>query len=237
MDSSTGQITVKDGTTLDYETTKSYTGNFRYTVESKSMGGNLTINVNDVRAPNVGAPTLTRNSANPATALDVSWTAPTPMTGTTINDYDVRYRADGTNTWTEMPDTTNSTATSTTITGLTSGTDYEVQVRAQIPDEGPGNWSDTSQSGYTSVTRNLAENSPEGYGNVGAKFDVNATDYLSAVNSPWAGPTASKFKLSTDTGYKTAQSAQIQVKDGTSLDYETKSSYSVTLRAVENNLQ
>ena len=170
IDSSTGQVTVKDGTTLDYETTTSYSGTFRYTVENTSVGGNIQINVNDVRAPNVDRPTLAQNSTNPTTALDVSWTAPTPMTGTTINDYDVRYREWTTSTWTEMPDTTNSTATSTTITGLTAGKEYEVQVRAQIADEGPGHWS------HSSVILYLAENTAVN-GNVGGKFNVNATDY------------------------------------------------------------
>ena len=58
IDSTTGQITVKDGTTLDYETKTSYNGNFRYTVASTTAGGDLQINVSDVRAPNVDRPTL-----------------------------------------------------------------------------------------------------------------------------------------------------------------------------------
>ena len=229
IDSSTGQVTVKDGTTLDYETTTSYSGTFRYTVENTSVGGNIQINVNDVRAPNVDRPTLAQNSTNPTTALDVSWTAPTPMAGTTLNDYDVRYREWGTSTWTEMPDTTNSTATSTTITGLTAGKEYEVQVRAQIADEGPGHWSGSSLILY------LAENTAVN-GNVGGKFNVNATDYY-PLSFTLGGTDGSKFKLSTDTGYKTAQSAQIQVKTGNVPNFESKTSYSLTLRAVENNLQ
>ncbi len=229
IDSSTGQITVKDGTTLDYETKTSYSGNFRYTVENTSVGGDIQINVNDVRAPNVDRPTLAQNSTNPTTALDVSWTAPTPMTGTTINDYDVRYREWTTSSWTEMADTTNSTATSATITGLTAGKEYEVQVRSQIADEGPGHWSGSSIILY------LAENTAEN-GNVGGKFNVNATDYY-PLQFTLGGTDGSKFKMSTDTGYKTAQSAQIQVKTGNVPDFESKSSYSLTLRAVENNLQ
>ncbi len=229
IDSSTGQITVKDGTTLDYETKTQYTGNFRYTVAGKSTGGDIRINVNDVRAPNVDRPTLAQNSTNPTTSLDVSWTAPTPMTGTTINDYDVRYRQWGTSSWTEMADTTNSTATSATITGLTAGTEYEVQVRSQIVDEGPGHWSGSSLILY------LAENTAVN-GNVGGKFNVNATDYY-PLSFTLGGTDGSKFKLSTDTGYKTAQSAQIQVKTGNVPDFESKTSYSLTLRAVENNLQ
>ncbi len=229
IDSSTGQVTVKDGTTLDYETKTSYSGTFRYSVENTTVGGNIQINVNDVRAPNVDRPTLAQNSTNPTTALDVSWTAPTPMTGTTLNDYDVRYREWTTSSWTEMPDTTNSTATSTTITGLTAGKEYEVQVRASINDEGDGHWSGSSVILY------LAENTAVN-GNVGGKFNVNATDYY-PLQFSLGGTDGSTFKLSTDTGYKTAQSAQIQVKTGNVPDFESKSSYSLTLRAVENNLQ
>ena len=173
-------------------------------------------------------PTLAQNSTNPTTALDVSWTAPTPMTGTTLNDYDVRYREWTTSTWTEMPDTTNSLTTSTTITGLTAGKEYEVQVRSQIADEGPGHWSGSSVILY------LAENTAVN-GNVGGKFNINATDYY-PLQFTLGGTDGSKFKLSTDTGYKTAQSAQIQVKTGNVPDFESKSSYSLTLRAVENNL-
>ncbi len=228
IDSSTGQITVKDGTTLDYETKTSYSGNFRYTVENTSVGGNIQINVNDVRAPNVDRPTLAQNSTNPTTALDVSWTAPTPMTGTTINDYDVRYREWTTSTWTEWNPNSTSTATSATITGLTAGKEYEVQVRSQIVDEGPGHWSGSSVILY------LAENTAVN-GNVGGKFNINATDYY-PLQFTLGGTDGSKFKLSTDTGYKTAQSAQIQVKTGNVPDFESKSSYSLTLRAVENNL-
>ena len=228
IDSSTGQITVKDGTTLDYETTKSYTGNFRYTVAGKTAGGDIRINVNDVRAPTPDRPTLAQNATNPTTAIDVSWTAPTPMTGTTINDYDVRYREHGTSAWTEMPDTTNSTATSATITGLTAGKEYEVQVRSQIADEGPGHWSGSSIILY--VAENTAVN-----GNVGGIFNVKATDYY-PMGFTLGGTDGSMFKMSTNTGYKTDQSGQIQVKSGTTLDYESKSIYNATLRINEWNL-
>ena len=229
VDSSTGEVTVKSGVTLDYETKTSHKGDFRYTVEGQSVGGKIQVNLNDIRAPTPDRPTLAQNSTNPTTALDVSWTAVNPPTGHTINDYDVRYREWTTSTWTEMPDTTNSTSTRATITGLTAGKEYEVQVRASINAEGDGHWSGSSIILY------LAENTAVN-GNVGGKFNVNATDYY-PLRFTLGGTDGSKFKLSTDTGYKTAQSAQMQVKTGNVPDFESKSSYSLTLRAVENNLQ
>ena len=62
--------------------------------------------------------------------LMVSWTAPADHEAA-IDDYDVRYRTDAeSGEWTELPDATKSTATSSTVTGLTNGTVYQVQVRA-----------------------------------------------------------------------------------------------------------
>ena len=72
--------------------------------------------------------------------LTVDWTAPSGD-GAPIDDYDVRYRADAeSDAWTELPDATKGTATSATITGLTNGTAYQVQVRARA---GDGEWSAT----------------------------------------------------------------------------------------------
>ena len=71
--------------------------------------------------------------------LTVHWTAPTDD-GAAIDDYDVRYRPDSeSGDWSELPDETNSTTTSATITGLTNRTAYQVQVRAD-----DGAWSATA---------------------------------------------------------------------------------------------
>ena len=80
------------------------------------------------------APTLTPGDGQ----LGVGWTAPADN-GAPIDDYDVRYRTANGN-WTELPDSVKSTATSTTITGLANGTEYEVQVRAGNR-AGDGAWS------------------------------------------------------------------------------------------------
>ena len=79
-------------------------------------------------------PTLTAGDGQ----LGVSWTAPSDN-GAVIDDYDVRYRPSG-GSWTELPDGVKSTATSATITGVTNGTAYEVQVRAGNS-VGDGAWS------------------------------------------------------------------------------------------------
>jgi uncharacterized protein YjdB len=62
-------------------------------------------------------------------ALAVNWTAPASNGGSAITDYLVEYRTSPSGTWTTFTDGV-STATSTTITGLTNGTAYDVRISA-----------------------------------------------------------------------------------------------------------
>ena len=90
-------------------------------------------------------PTTPRVSsvADTPTSLSLSWLAPDTLGSPSITGYDVRYRVQGsTGGWSDGPQ--NVTRASATITGLTEGTDYEVQVRASVG----SNDSDWSASGY-----------------------------------------------------------------------------------------
>ena len=91
-----------------------------------------------------GAPDAPSVSAASSSSLTVMWSAPDDG-GSAITDYDVQYRAGASGDWTDGNH--DGTATTATLTGLASGTTYEVQVRA-ADDEGPGAWSD-SGSGST----------------------------------------------------------------------------------------
>ena len=151
IDSATGQISVKEGATLDHETTSSYEGQVQYTVDGNSAVINVTINVTDVAPGKPAAPTVTRTqfSEKTAPALDVTWTAPA-ANGTTITDYEAQYRkkaADGEEAaeWTAYSGTLGPTATTFNLASLEAGATYEAQVRA-LSDEGVGPWSDTGES-------------------------------------------------------------------------------------------
>ena len=79
------------------------------------------------------------------TTLTVAWTAPAGETG--ITAYDVRHietseeETDDTK-WTVVDNAWTSGALQYTITGLTNGTEYDVQARA-VNSNGDGTWSDT----------------------------------------------------------------------------------------------
>ena len=100
IDSSTGQIQVGTGTTLNYEATTSYS----VTVTAGSANAatiGVTINVTDVaEAPAAPAAPSVSKGSDPQTSLDVSWTAP-DMTGKpAITGYDVQYKKSDDSTWT-----------------------------------------------------------------------------------------------------------------------------------------
>ena len=152
INSSTGQVSLKQGAALDYETKSSYTGQVRWTVQGQAAVANLTINVVDLEAGKPDAPTVTRTefSEPTAPALDVSWTAP-DANGTAHTWYEVQYRKQAAQggtpaEWTPYGGPVlQKKDTSLRLSNLEAGATYEVQVRAQTDDEGPGPWSDAGE--------------------------------------------------------------------------------------------
>ena len=105
-----------------------------------------------------GAPTIDTVEAGSSTSLitlAVTWTAPASDGGSAIESYDVRFiktaddETDDAN-WTveEKVWESGDGTLSTTISGLTDSTEYDVQVRA-VNDQGEGAWS-TTETGTTS---------------------------------------------------------------------------------------
>ena len=97
-----------------------------------------------LRAPDApAAPTLTSGNAQ----LQVVWSPPPSNGGSTITDYDVQYKKTSDSDWTDWSH--SGTATTATITGLTNGTNYQVQVRAANDydndnDDEYGDWSSSA---------------------------------------------------------------------------------------------
>ena len=64
------------------------------------------------------------------TTVNLTWTAPPPVSGgSVLTDYNVQYSSDAGATWSTFADST-SINPSTTVTGLTNGTNYVFRVRA-----------------------------------------------------------------------------------------------------------
>ena len=85
-----------------------------------------------------GKPVVTLTPGD--TQIEVEWTEPA-NNGAAITDYDVRYRAGTSGNWTDKPHT--GTTRNTTITSLTNGQLYQVQVQAKNS-AGSGPWSDVA---------------------------------------------------------------------------------------------
>lgn len=74
-----------------------------------------------------GAPTVTATAGE--LSLTVNWTAPAVIANGPVNNYETRVSTDAGSTWAAW--TPQGLATSLALTGLTSGTSYQVEVRAR----------------------------------------------------------------------------------------------------------
>ena len=192
----------------------------------------VSIAVNDVDEPPgvPDAPTVEAAATGGHTALDVTWKAPS-NTGPPITDYDVQYReADSSD---DFADASHSgIATQATITELSPGVTYEVQVRA-TNDEDTGPWSTSGEGTTDSV--NTAPTFTEGDSssrsvdeNTGA--DVAFGEPVAATDDD-SGDTLSYSLLGADAASFAVVESTGQLKTKAPLDYETKPSYSVEMRA------
>ena len=139
IDDSTGQIKTKSGVSYDYEVKFSYAVTVTATdPDNASASIPVTINVEDVdeKPGTPGAPTVSAPDGS-RTSLLVSWTAPDLNGGPPLTGYELQYRPGTSGDWRPWPH--SGTGTTTTITGLNAGTDYQVRVRAL--GELPSDWS------------------------------------------------------------------------------------------------
>ena len=234
-----GQIQTISGVTYDHEATQnSYSVRVKATDNEGSTGTiAVTITVTDVDEP-PDAPAAPRVKAKAGTAdsLDVRWTAPDNAGKPVISGYKLQYQVKGTDPPVWSPANITGTETTAEITGLESGTTYEVQVMARN-DEGDSDWSESGEGrtentvptfdeeipqDQDSLSRSVPENSGAGV-NVGAPVVATDTDG-DDLTYTLEGTDAASFDIVSDDG-------QIQTKEGVTYDHETKSSYSVTVKA------
>ena len=108
-----------------------------------------------------GAPVLDSATAGDS-STDLAWTAPTSDGGAAITDYE--YRLDGSGDWTSL----STTGTSATVTGLTNGVTYSIEIRA-VNEAGNG-----GSSNAVSVTPINPDSDSDGV--TDAQEAINGTD-------------------------------------------------------------
>ena len=130
-----------------YEVTVQATGGTEGRVLTATQTITVTV-MNVAEQPDTPAkPTVTAVSGA-TDSLAVTWSEPDLNGGPAITGYGVEYRVGATGTWTDWSH--SGTDTTTTITGLTANTDYQVQVRA-LNGETPSAWSDPSDAVRTTA--------------------------------------------------------------------------------------
>ena len=177
-----------------------------------------------------------------AGSLSIAWSAPADDGGADVTSYDLRYiSSDATDkadaNWTVEEDVWSSGALEYTLDGLTHGDRYDLQVRA-VNEVGNGPWSSTAagiQVGSTanvppeftegdSTTRSVVEGAPEG---TAVGDPVAATDADNdTLTYTLGGDDAGSFVIDAGTG-------QLTVGAGTTLDYEARSAYAVSVTAID----
>ena len=179
IDSGTGQIKTVASVDYNHEAAKN---TYQVTVKADDgFGGtdtiDVTINVTDVNEQSAkpAKPTLAKVTGS-STSLTATWTEPDLDGGPAITGYKLEYREGTTGTWMNFPH--SGTAVTTTITGLTADTEYQVQVHAENG-ETPSDWSDPSDAvgtnrvntapSFTSPAAFSAEENAEAAGTVEAE--------------------------------------------------------------------
>ena len=178
---SDGEITVQveSGAALDFEDDDSHTVTVTASDGANTATHDVTVSVTDVQEPPAApaAPTVTAESA---TSLRVTWTAPDTTGKPDITDYDVRYKLqhESVRSWDDHDFT--GTGTTTIITDLIAagGETYEVQVQA-TNDEGTSPWSATGTGTLAGVSITIT-------GGSGVTEGQAATFTLTAGTAPSA---------------------------------------------------
>ena len=221
-----GQIVVKAGATLDYETKSAYNVTVKASDGTNTTDIAVTINLADVNEPPAAAP-QTRDVAEnspagttvgqPVTATDPEGS---PLTyALTSNEFAVG-RLTGQLTVKSGASLDYETTSVYSVTVQASDgantTDIPVTINVTDVNEAPV---------AAPQTRTVAENSPAGT-TVGAPVTASDPDGDTLAYAL----TSNEFEIDPQ-GVVGAASGQIVVKAGANLDYETKSVYSVTVQA------
>ena len=248
IDAWSGQLRTRTGATYDYETQENYGLVVRV---MEALGGMarvpVTVEVNDVDEPPAKSDTPEVEGVSSRSVL-VSWETP-ENTGPEILDYDVQYRREGAEEYTDANH--EGVEREIEIEYLRQRADYEFRVRASNA-EGTGEWSEPTRGrargggggggGTTpppppppqnrspafdegpTARREFAANTPAGQ-EIGAPIRATDSDRDTLVYS-LGGTDAASFDIDINSG-------QLKTKAGIDYGSGMKPSYSVIVTAVD----
>ena len=216
IEPATGQLKTKSGVSYDHETRPSYSVTVRAT-DPHDASDVIVVIINVTNVPEKpatpAAPTVSAPDGSTTTLL-ATWTAPDLNGGPPLTGYDVQYRQGTDGGWTDWPHT--GTDTTTTITPLAAGTDYQVRVRAL--GEIPSDWSPPASGRTGNVTvndwverfgRSIAQQMIEGVQDrlaspcrtglqgalAGYRFDGDGRGRAGLLERPWIADDAAAMRL------------------------------------------
>ena len=237
-----GQIRTLSATNYDREADSSYSVRAKATdTEGGTDTITVTINVIDVEEKPLepAAPTVASVSGS-TTSVSVTWTSPDNTGRPRIASYDLQYKksTESEQDWQDGPQ--NRTGTSATISSLDAATDYDVQVRATNAD-GDGPWSSPG-SGSTNTPGNSSPDFGSSSTTRGFDESVGDTRSIRDVGPPVTASDGNSDQLTytlegqdADDFAIGSSDGQIRTRTDRYYDHETRTIYSVTVKADDGN--
>ena len=226
-----------DGTTFAFEDAHVKGARQRHWSSSGlSWSAGDTVALKLTGAPTVpGAPVLTA-TANGATQIDLSWTVP-DTGGSDITRYNIEVSTDGGTSWVGLIGLLGAATTTYSHTGLSAGTTYHYRVAAvnaigagapsnvdSATTEAAGNNAPEFTDG-ANTTRSVAENTASSR-NIGTAVAATDADSGDTLRYTLGGTDMASFAIVSTSG---------QLQTRAALDFETKSSYAVTVSVSDGN--
>ncbi|QKG80546.1 cadherin domain-containing protein [Tenuifilum thalassicum] len=243
IDASTGNITVADATKLDYETTTSFSLTVEASDGTLTDVATITINLNGINeAPSIsnGSTTIDENTSNGTLVYNVNddnTNSDTDVDGDAIS-YSIT-AGNGSGAFAIDASTGNITVADATKLDYETTTSFSLTVEASdgtLTDVAIITINLNNLAEYSPVISDKTVDLPEDAPNGTSVYDVNDDNTLGDTDadgqaiaySITGGNTDGIFDIDPNTG-------QITVADNTNLDYETTTSYTLTVHAVDTD--
>ena len=180
---------------------------------NRTFGAVLPVKLRALTAP--GAPTGLSATANGATQIDLTWTAPADNGGSAITGYKIEWSADGSTNWAELVASHDGTTYSNT--GLTAGTTRYYRVSA-INSVGTGDASGTANATTSGTDTAGPTFTSAEVPAAGTHIYLTMSEDIDTTNLP----PASAFSVATDGAGANVEavSARPGVTDGVSLELD-----------------